>query len=105
MGSIAVTYIAVTYNHWFARFRDLVRAFGRARDGNLAIVFSLATIPIIGAIGAAVDLSKANDVKTQLQNALDAAVLAGVTQTSAQQVSMATSVFTGDFVGKYGNTG
>jgi Flp pilus assembly protein TadG len=95
----------VTYNHWFARFRDLVRAFGRARDGNLAVIFALAAIPVIGAVGAAVDLSKANDVKTQLQNALDAAVLAGVTQTSAKQVSTATAVFTGDFAGKYGNTG
>jgi Flp pilus assembly protein TadG len=83
----------------------LVRAFGRAREGNLAVIFSLAVIPVIGAIGAAVDFSTANDVKTQLQNALDAAVLAGVTQASAKQVPVATSVFTGDFIAKYGNTG
>jgi Flp pilus assembly protein TadG len=95
----------VRNQHWFRRFRDLVRAFGRAQAGNLAVIFSLAAIPIIGAIGAAVDFSTANDVRTQLQNALDAAVLAGVTQTSAKQVSIATSVFTGDFIAKYGNTG
>lgn len=97
--------MAVAHHQWFRRFRDLVRAFGGARDGNLAVIFSLAAIPVIGAIGAAVDFSTANDVKTQLQNALDAAVLAGVTQTSAKQVSVATSVFNGDFIAKYGNTG
>jgi Flp pilus assembly protein TadG len=95
----------VTHHRWFGRSRDLVHGFCRARDGNLAVIFALAAIPVIGAVGAAVDLSKANDVKTQLQNALDAAVLAGVTQTSAKQVSTATAVFTGDFTGKYGNTG
>ena len=97
--------MTVTHHQWFGRFRDLVRAFRRGRDGNLAVIFALAAIPVIGAIGAAVDLSKANDVKTQLQNALDAALLAGVTQASAKQVSTATAVFNGDFTGKYGNTG
>jgi Flp pilus assembly protein TadG len=86
------------------RVRDLVLEFRRARGGNLAVIFALAAIPVIGAIGAAVDLSKANDVRTQLQNALDAAVLAGVTQASASQVSTASAVFSGDFAGKYGNT-
>jgi Flp pilus assembly protein TadG len=97
--------MAVTHHRWFERFRELVRAFRRGRDGNLAVIFALAAIPVIGAVGAAVDLSKASDVKTQLQNALDAALLAGVTQASAKQVSTATAVFTGDFTGKYGNTG
>ena len=95
----------MTHHQWFGRFRELVRAFRRGRDGNLAVIFALAAIPVIGAVGAAVDLSKASDVKTQLQNALDAALLAGVTQASAKQVSTATAVFNGDFTGKYGNTG
>src|SRR5262249_40625518 len=97
--------IIVTNHQGFGRFRALVHKFCRGRDGNLAVIFALAAVPVIGAVGAAVDLSKANDVKTQLQNAVDAAVLAGVTQTSAKQVSTATAVFTGDFTGKFGNTG
>jgi Flp pilus assembly protein TadG len=95
----------VTRHRGFERLRDLFGEFARACDGNLAVIFALAAIPVIGAIGAAVDLSKANDVKAQLQNALDAAVLAGVSQPAAKQVSTATAVFTGDFTGKYGSTG
>ncbi|MBV8700471.1 TadE/TadG family type IV pilus assembly protein [Bradyrhizobium sp.] len=95
----------MTNHQGFGRLRALIHEFCRAREGNLAVIFSLAAIPIIGAVGAAVDLSKANDVKTELQNALDAAVLAGVTQTSANQVSTASAVFNGDFIAKYGNSG
>jgi Flp pilus assembly protein TadG len=83
------------------RLHNVVARFLPVRDGNVAVIFALAMIPLIGAIGAAVDYSKANDVKTQLQKALDAAVLAGVTQTSSQQVATATAVFNGDFTGRY----
>ena len=64
----------------------LLRKFWRSRDGNLTVTLALVAIPLIGAIGMAVDLSKANDVKARLQKSLDAAVLAGVAQVSAQQV-------------------
>jgi len=68
------------------------------------VIFALAALPVIGAIGAAVDFSKASDVRSQMQNSLDAAVLAGVTQVSANQVSAAGQVFDGDFSGKYGTS-
>ena len=68
------------------------------------MIFALAALPVIGAIGAAVDFSKASDVRSQMQNSLDAAVLAGVTQVSANQVSAAGQVFDGDFSGKYGTS-
>ena len=68
------------------------------------MIFALSAIPVIGAIGVAVDFSKANDVRSQMQNSLDAAVLAGVTQASADQVVMAGKVFDGDFQGKYATT-
>jgi len=80
---------------------NLLREFLRSRDGNLSLTLALVAIPLIGAIGMAVDLSKANDVKARLQKSLDAAVLAGVAQVSAQQVSTATAVFNGDYVAKY----
>lgn len=89
------------------RFRDLRNLFNefcRAREGNLGVIFVFAAIPVIGAIGAAVDFSKISEVRTQMQNALDAAVLAGVTQASADQVSTAGKVFDGDFSGKFGTT-
>jgi Flp pilus assembly protein TadG len=84
--------------------RNLFNEFCRAREGNLAVIFALAALPVIGAIGAAVDFSKVSDVKAQMQNSLDAAVLAGVTQVSANQVSTATAVFKGDFDAKYGTS-
>ena len=75
--------------------------FFRARGGNVAVVFALAAVPLVGAVGAAVDFAKASDVKAQMQNALDAAVLAGVTQASANQISTAGQVFDGDFGTKF----
>ena len=65
------------------------------------MIFALAALPVLGTIGAAVDFSKANNVRSQMQNALDAAVLAGVTQASANQVSTAGKVFDGDFSKKF----
>lgn len=50
-------------------------AFGAARGGNVAITFAFATIPILGAVGVAVDYSKANSVKAGLQAALDSTAL------------------------------
>ena len=83
---------------------NLLREFARSRGGNLTVTLALAAVPLIGAIGMAVDLSKANDVRTRLQQSLDAAVLAGVAQVSAQQVSTATAVFNGDYASKYAAT-
>jgi len=65
------------------------------------VIFAFAALPVMGAIGTAIDFAKVSDVKSQMQNALDAAVLAGVTQASADQVSTAGKVFDGDFSKKF----
>lgn len=44
--------------------------------GNFAIMFALLTVPMISAVGMAVDLSSAYRVTSHTQNALDSAVLA-----------------------------
>ena len=49
--------------------------FTRGRTGNVAITFALATLPVIGSVGAAVDYSRANKVSAQLQAALDSTAL------------------------------
>ena len=49
--------------------------FGRAKAGNVAITFAMATLPVIGGVGAAVDYSRANAVKASLQDALDSTAL------------------------------
>jgi len=51
------------------------RAFRRAKEGNVAIMFAIAIVPIIGLVGAAVDYSRANSARSALQAALDATAL------------------------------
>ena len=58
-----------------ARLQRTVRNFAKAREGNIAVIFALATLPVVGMMGAAVDYSRANAVKTDLQSALDATAL------------------------------
>jgi Flp pilus assembly protein TadG len=49
--------------------------FRSARSGNVAITFALATLPILGTVGFAVDYSHANSVKAAMQAALDSTAL------------------------------
>ena len=55
--------------------RRLVADFRGARNGNVAIMFGLAIIPLVGAVGVALDYSRASNTRTGLQAALDAAAL------------------------------
>jgi len=59
-----------------SRLLRSIRLFGNSQRGNVAITFGLLLLPIIGAVGAAVDYSRANAVKVSLQSALDATTLA-----------------------------
>src|SRR5690242_21869741 len=52
-----------------------VSEFCAARGGNVAITFAIATLPILGFVGAAVDYSRANSVKAAMQTALDSTAL------------------------------
>jgi Flp pilus assembly protein TadG len=57
---------------------SLGRALARFRGedaGNVAITFALATLPIVGIVGLAVDYSHANSVKAAMQAALDSTAL------------------------------
>lgn len=53
-------------------------AFAKANAGNVAITFALALVPLLGAVGTAVDYSRASSIKTAVQSALDAAALATI---------------------------
>jgi Flp pilus assembly protein TadG len=55
----------------------LVARFARDRKANIAVIFALAVIPLLGFVGAAVDYSVANKKRTKLQESLDLALLAG----------------------------
>jgi hypothetical protein len=51
--------------------------FRTDRRGGVSVMFAIAAIPLMSAMGAAIDYSIAVKVQTELQDALDAAVLAG----------------------------
>jgi len=65
------------------------------KSGNVAITFALCLIPLMLAIGIAVDIGNALSVKKQMQDALDAAALAALAETTpdTQRQSVAQKAF------------
>src|SRR5688572_5472236 len=59
----------------FQQFIAKAARFAGDARGNVAITFGIATLPLIGAVGAAVDYSHANSVKAAMQSALDSTAL------------------------------
>jgi Flp pilus assembly protein TadG len=49
--------------------------FSRNDRGNVAVLFGIAIIPIMAAVGAAVDYTHANSIRTAMQSALDSTAL------------------------------
>lgn len=54
---------------------SVARRFARSTNGNVAIIFAIALVPILGFVGAAIDYSRANKARTAMQAALDSAAL------------------------------
>ena len=61
---------------------ELLRRFRKAEQANIVITFTLALVPIMGAVGAAVDYSLANKARTELQAAADAAAVGAIAKSS-----------------------
>ena len=59
----------------FRRLRATARRFVGANDGNIAILFGIAVIPIISFVGAAVDYTRAVSARSSMQAALDSTAL------------------------------
>jgi Flp pilus assembly protein TadG len=81
--------------------RRSLRAFRVSRRGNVTMTFALAVIPMIAAIGSAVDYSRANSARSAMQAALDSTALIlskdVQTLTSAQLNAKAMAVFLANF--------
>ena len=58
-----------------SRLRRATRRFTAARRANVAIIFALTLIPILTFVGAAIDYSRANALKADLQAALNSTAL------------------------------
>jgi len=65
--------------------RALVQKFNRFRrnkSGNVAVIFALTLVPVVSAIGCAVDYSRANQIRSKLVAAADAASVGSVAKTA-----------------------
>ena len=62
-----------------ASFRNQVRSaatrFVAGDEGNIAVIFAIALVPILGFVGAAVDYTRANSARSSMQAALDSTAL------------------------------
>ena len=61
----------------------LLDQFRRDQRGNLAVIFAIACVPLISAIGCAIDYTEAVRIKSKLQSAADAAAVASISQQSS----------------------
>ncbi len=97
--------------------------FKRDTGANVAVIFAIALIPLIAAVGCAIDYSMATRIKAKLQGAADSASVASISVNSAGYnaamamtsngsvaagVAEAINIFSGNassFAGSYGNLG
>jgi Flp pilus assembly protein TadG len=87
-----------------ASFRNQVRSaatrFVGADEGNIAVIFCIALVPILGFVGAAIDYTRANSARSSMQAALDSTALmlskdlAEGTITTSQITAKAQAYFT-----------
>jgi Flp pilus assembly protein TadG len=75
-------------------FSGLMNRFRRDQRGNIAVIFAIACIPILAAVGCGVDYSEASRMRAKLQSAADAAAVASISQNS--QGWLAASQMTSD---------
>lgn len=60
----------------------MMSGFATDRRGNIAVIFALALLPIMSAIGCTVDYSRATQLRSKLQGAADAASVGSIAKTS-----------------------
>ena len=59
----------------FSRIRTAAGRFAGANQGNIAVLFAIAAVPILSFVGAAIDYTRANSARTAMQAALDSTAL------------------------------
>jgi Flp pilus assembly protein TadG len=58
-----------------SRIRKAAGRFAGANQGNIAVIFAIALVPVISLVGAAIDYSRANNARSSMQAALDSTAL------------------------------
>ena len=97
----------------------LIRRFRSDQRGNIAVIFVLALMPILSAIGCAIDYSRATQLRSKLQSAADAASVGSIAKASPAFIAAgsmitdgpipagvtdATNIFNGNMSGVTGYT-
>src|SRR3979411_812502 len=57
------------------QLRTSARRFIRADEGNIAVIFAITVLPILGLVGAAIDYSRVSGARASMQSALDSTAL------------------------------
>jgi Flp pilus assembly protein TadG len=93
-----------------ASFRNQVRSaatrFVGADEGNIAVIFAIALVPILGFVGVAIDYTRANAARSSMQAALDSTALmlskdlSDGTITTSQITAKAQAYFTALYTNK-----
>ena len=98
---------------------QLVRRFRRDQRGNVAVIFALSLVPVLSCIGCAIDYSRATQMRSKLQAAIDAASVGSVSKKSPAFIAAgsmtsdgpipagvtdATNIFNGNMSGTAGYT-
>jgi len=66
-----------------------IGGFGTDRRGNIAVIFALALLPVLSAVGCAIDYSIVARIEAKLQSAADAASVAAIAQKSPGYIAAA----------------
>lgn len=93
--------MAIRISIAFQRLWLNLREFRTSERGNIAVTFALTLLPVLTGVGAALDYSRANAVKSSIQSALDAALLAGARDGSSSWVTIASDTFNANLAKKY----
>ena len=100
-------------------FVSLIDRFRRDQRGNIAVIFVIACVPLISALGCAVDYTRATQMQSKLQSAIDAASVGSIARQSPAFIAAgsmtvdgpipagvtdATNIFNGNMSGVTGYT-
>lgn len=94
----------MTTKHLLRKLRGELRAFRLDHRGNTAVFLSLGLVPLVVAIGAAVDYSRANTARAEMQAAADGAALyaaVGNYSSDSQRVTAGVHAFNANYQSQF----
>ena len=89
-------------SRFLSSFARLTSFFRRDDQGSIAPIAALALIPLMTAVGAALDYSHANNFRSVLQAGIDTGLLAGAKDGSSNWADVAKNVFNANLAPKAG---